>query len=294
MVGELFALGSAFTWALVSVLLRNLQSRTNALSLNAFRSLFAAVLAMVVVAATGRLEGMAAFSPQALVYLAASVLVGMGVGDTLYFYSLKLVGVARGLLLSNSYPILAAILAAAFLGEPLTLGFLLGTLLVVFGVILVLIPSRALLKQPEPILGRKEKLGIALALLAALFWAAATSLVKVGAQDVDGLSATTLRLAVGAMALMAVGGLSRSGLQIREYRGTHLLVTVAAGVVTVICSATFLLAVQLTGAAKTATLTSTAPLFGTPMSLLMGERLTWQTILGGIISVAGVWLVVAT
>jgi len=68
---------------------------------------------------------------------------------------------------------------------------------------------------------------------------------------------------------------------------------VAAGVITALCSVTFLLAIQFTGAAKTATLTSTAPLFGVPMSLLTGEKLTWQTVMGSIVSVAGIWMVVA-
>ncbi len=294
MIGELLALGSAFTWALVSVLLRVLQFRTNALSLNAFRSLVAAVLMVAAVVATGRASFVGDFSSLALAYLVTSVVIGMGIGDTLYFYSLRLVGIVRGLLLSNAYPIFAAILAAAFLGERVTLGLLTGTVLVVLGVVMVLIPSRALLRQQGAGPGKNEKLGVALALLAAFFWAGATIMVRVGVEQADGVAATAVRLVAGATVLLSASALGRSGLQWREYRGKQLLGTVAAGVVTALTSLTFLLAVQYTGAAKTATLTSTAPLFGAPMSLLMGEKLTWQMVLGTALSATGIWLVVST
>ncbi len=293
MIGELSGLLSAFTWALVSVLLRHLQDRTNALSLNALRGLFATLVALLAVAATGRLGDLSSFSTSAYFYLATSVIAGMGIGDTLYFYSLRHIGIVRGLLLSNSYPILTAIVAAALLGEPITAGLLAGTLLVVLGVILVLIPSRALKSASGQSPKKKEGLGIVLALMAAVCWATATSLAKIGVQEVDGLSATTVRLAVGTAFLLSAGKFSGSGLQLREYRGKHLALTILGGVVSAVCSLTFILAVQFSGAAKTATLTSTAPLFGVPMSLLMGEKLTWQILIGSMVSVLGIWLVIA-
>ncbi len=293
MIGDLFGLGSAFTWALVSVLLRALQSRTDALSLNAIRSLVAAVLALAAVVATGRAAALNDVPIPTIAFLVASVLAGMGIGDTLYFYSLRLVGVARGLLLSNAYPIYVAIIAALLLGERITVGLLAGTTLVMLGVGLVLIPSRALLVKPESGSGKNERLGVMLAVAAGFFWACATVLVKIGAQEVDGLVAATIRLIAATSALMLASRFSRSGLQLGEYRGKQLLGTAAAGVVGLVSSLTFLLAVQFTGAAKTATLTSTAPLFGVPMSLLLGEKLTWQTVLGSTVSVAGIWLVVA-
>ncbi|HEX2924112.1 MAG TPA: DMT family transporter [Chloroflexota bacterium] len=293
MFGELSALISAFTWALTSVLLRQLQFRTNALSLNALRNLIAAITALAAVAITGKMDCMDDFSPTSLAYLATSVLVGVGIGDTVYFRSLKLVGTAKALLLSNAYPLFTAMIAIVFLHEPLTLGLLLGTGLVIAGVIMVLIPGRALVDYKGSTGAKGERLGVLLALLAALCWATAISMVKVGAQEVDGLSATTVRLMVAAFALLTVGAVSPTGLQLGQYRGKHLAGTVAAGVITTICSGTFLLAVQFTGAAKAATLTSTAPLFGVPMSLLTGEKLTWQIVLGSIISVAGIWMVVA-
>jgi len=152
-------------------------------------------------------------------FLATSVLVGMGIGDTLYFRSLKLVGTVRGLLLSNAYPLFTAMIAVLILHEPLTVGLLLGTTFVITGVILVLTSGRALVKQQGPAIDKGERLGMVLALLAALCWAITNSMVKVGAQDVDGLSATAVRLVVAAGALLVVGRLSPSGFSIASIVG---------------------------------------------------------------------------
>lgn len=293
MTGELSALVSAFTWALVSVLLRKLQYRTSALPLNALRCVVAAVLAALAAIATGRLHEFETISTPALLYLSASVLVGMGLGDTLYFFSLKLLGVARAIPLSNAYPIFAAVMAAAFLGEPVTGRLVAGTILVVAGVILVMIPGRVLLEPPRPEQARDERLGVILVLMASVSWASATSLVKIGAQEVDGLTATALRLVVASAALLLAAAFGRPGFQFREYRGAQLAGVVGAGAGSAISAVTFLLAVQLIGAAKTATLTSTAPLFAVPLSVLTGERLTWQIVLGSLISVVGIWTVVS-
>jgi drug/metabolite transporter (DMT)-like permease len=292
MIGDLLGLASALTWALVSVLLRGLQSRTDALSLNALRSLVATLLALAAVVVTGRLGDLGDVPFPTVGLLVASVLVGMGIGDTIYFYSLRLVGVARGLLLSNAYPIYAAVMAAALLGERVGPGLVAGTLLVVFGVGLVLIPGRALHAKPGAVSVESERLGVMLALLAGFFWACATVLARAGVQEVDGLVAATIRLFAATVALLLASSFSRQGLQLKEYKGAHLAGTVAAGVAGLLSSVTFLLAAQLTGAAKTATLTSTAPLFGVPMSLMLGEKMTWQMALGCLASVAGIWLVV--
>lgn len=292
MIGELSALGSAFSWALVSVLLRNLQYRINTISLNAFRSVVAALITFVVVIATGKIEELGNIPPQVLICLTVSVLLGLGLGDTIYFYSIKMVGVARGLPLSNAYPIFAAIIAFIWHGEPITSGFMMGTLLVIAGVILVLMPSRALFNSKDE-RGRNEKLGIILGLTASFLWACGTNVLKLGAMEVDSLVANTVRLSFAAVALTAVGGISRAGLQLREYRGQQLLGIGATGLISALSALTFLIALQNIGAAKTATLSSTAPLFGVPLSLLAGEKLTWQIVLGSVISVIGIWLVVS-
>lgn len=254
MVGEMAALGSALAWALVSVLLRDLQIHLNAVSLNAFRCIFAALMATAAVVATGRTEALTQFSPHALAYLVVSVFFGVGIGDLCYFYGLKYLGVIRGLLLSNFYPIFTAVIAAAFLDEPVTPIQFVGTLLVILGVILVMLPGRVLRSATRPAGSENERLGLV-------------------------------------MVLLVVAAVVPPGLQVRAYHRRQVAGVILSGLFTAASSLLFLVAIQFTGAAKSATLISTSPLFGAPISALMGEKLTWQIVAGSLVSIAGIWLV---
>ena len=175
MIGELSALGSAFCWALVSILLRNLQYRINTISLNAFRSIVAAVITLIAVVVTGKTDALGNIPPLALLCLAVSVLLGLGLGDTLFFYSIKMIGVARSLPISNAYPIFAAIIASIINNEPITSRFVAGTLLVMVGVLLVLMPGRRCLAASRE--RGNEKLGILLA-KTSILWACGTNILK--------------------------------------------------------------------------------------------------------------------
>lgn len=291
MVGEMAALGSALAWALVSVLLRDLQIHLNAVSLNAFRCIFAALMATAAVVATGRTEALTQFSPHALTYLVVSVFFGVGIGDLCYFYGLKYLGVIRGLLLSNFYPIFTAVIAAAFLDEPVTPIQFVGTLLVILGVILVMLPGRVLRSATRPAGSENERLGLVMVLLASLCWAASTILLKIGLPGVDSVAATAVRLIAASPVLLVVAAVVPPGLQVRAYHRRQVAGVILSGLFTAASSLLFLVAIQFTGAAKSATLISTSPLFGAPISALMGEKLTWQIVAGSLVSIAGIWLV---
>ena len=57
-------------------------------------------------------------------------------------------------------------------------------------------------------------------------------------------------------------------------------------------SVLFIYAVETLGAAETAFLTTSAPLFALPMGVVfLGEHLTARILLGTLVTVAGIWLV---
>lgn len=294
MIGEFSALGSALLWAVTSVLLRGLQSHVNAVSLSGFRCLVGTVVAAAIMLAMGRADGIMEMSLPTTGWLLGSVLLGLGMGDTLFFYGIKLVGIARGLPATSLTPMYTALLAAAFLDEPLTLTLAMGIVLVVSGILLVMMPASPERVVPSATDRKARRLGLLLVTgLAPLCWAGASACLKFGMQEIDPVSATTVRLAVASVVLLGVGSMSRSGLQMREYRGRKLLGILAAGGISAVSAQMFLLAIQRAGVSRTAILTSTAPLFGVPIAMLMGERLTWRIALGTLISVSGVSLVVA-
>src|SRR6266542_2587130 len=68
-------------------------------------------------------------STSAFLLLAVSIVVASSLGDTVFFESSQRVGVAPALTISMTYPLMAAVFAAAFLGEPAPIHTALGSLL---------------------------------------------------------------------------------------------------------------------------------------------------------------------
>ncbi len=119
--------------------------------------------------------------------------------------------------------------------------------------------------------------------------------LRVAAEGVDPAMAQAVRLPVAAaltVALALRAGHSIAPLRYGRRSFVALLVTGIFG--TAAGSMLYVVAVQEAGAARTAVLSSTAPLFALPMAaLFLRERITARIIAGTAVSVSGIWLVVA-
>jgi len=292
-VGELSALGSAVLWAVTSLIYKTQAGRVSATALNALRCLIAAVFFALVVVVTGRTGSFAIVPTKTYGALTASVLVGIALGDTAYFRSMNLVGVSRALPISGSFPLFTLVFALLFLHEPLTMIAVIGACLVVGGVCLVAMPRGDTPTAKEPV-GANHRLGVAMAILAALCWAASASVLSWGMGDVDLLIANATRLTIASFILslsafrqgqgLGIPGLGRRGLG---------LVAIAAVFGSGFSGMLFLGGVQYAGAAVATTLSSTAPLFAAPLSrIFLGEQLTRQVALGTVLSFTGIVLIV--
>src|SRR4030095_834217 len=61
----------------------------------------------------------------------------IGIGDTVFFESTRAIGLSRAMTIATTYPVGAALLAAAFLDEPLTIPVIVGSFLTLGGVALI-------------------------------------------------------------------------------------------------------------------------------------------------------------
>src|SRR5579885_1532537 len=297
MVGETAALCSALLWAVSSILMGSLTGRMPAVVISALRALFGAafllaVAALLLVSGAARAPG-----PAAAASLAGSGVLGLGLGDTAYIRSLRHIGVSRAFPVSMAaYPLLTFVLAVALIGEEVTLPVAMGAALVIAGVILVVLGGRLPGSEGRPVRARREVwLGTALVLTAALLWAFASVWLRAAADGVQPAVAQAIRLPVAAVVTAGLARGAGHALWSPRYGWRGLMALLLTGVVgTGAGSMLFVLAVQRAGAAKTAVLSSTAPLFALPLAaLLLGERLTGRVVLGTVLSIAGVWLVVA-
>src|SRR5205823_5910263 len=129
-------LGSGtLNWAVTSLLARSLQPGLGSVVVNAARSTVGGALLLGWVAATVGVGAFAAASTSALALLALSIVTAIAIGDTVCFESMHLLGVGRAMTIAMTYPVGATALAAAFLGEPITLPIVAGALLTLGGIV---------------------------------------------------------------------------------------------------------------------------------------------------------------
>src|SRR6185295_4963003 len=281
--GVLCALGSALAWSVTSLLARSLMPHYGSVTINAIRSGAAGVLLVAVVVALDGPHTLFAMSRATFVQLAVSIVAAIGIGDTVFFESTRALGLSRALTIATTYPVGAALLAAAFLDEPLTVPIIVGSLLTLGGI--------ALIVSVRTHEGRPERLafGVCTALVASVAWAVSTVMMKLPLGEIDPLTAQAVRLPL-ASALMwltpwtwgAVGAMRKAG------RGPLVTIGVLS-VVTAASSVLFVASLKYAGVAVGSVLSSTAPVFALPLGVLfLGERIAALTVVGVLLTLAGI------
>ena len=282
-LGTLAALGAAVTWAATGLLVRSLVRELGSVAVNAVRSTVGGAILLVWVLVTAGAGAFAVASTRALVLLALSIVAAIAIGDTVFFESTRVLGLGRAMTISMTYPVGAAALAAAFLGEPITLPIAAGALLTLGGIVLIVAPWAE--RAPD----ERFAFGVATATLASLAWAVSVVLVKAPLREMDAVTAQAIRLPLAALVLWATpwaraaaGGLGRLG-------GAALTRLAALSVLTVLSSVLFVASVKYAGVAVAAVLSSTAPMFAIPLArVFFGERLSRPALLGAGVTVVGI------
>jgi DME family drug/metabolite transporter len=289
-MGELAALGTALLWTTTSTLVGTQTSRVPTAVISAVQLVTATLLLWMIAAVlvvTGK--AVAPTLPQGVV-LVASALIGPGLGDMLYFFSIRMIGVSRAFPISMAgSPLFTIALAAVFLGEAITLPIVAGAVLTIAGISLIAT------RRQESGSGKHMHMwrGIGIVLVAALLWATSTVTLRVAADGVSAPLASSIRIpAAAAFAFILARGTGRV-LRPGHYGARSIVTLAVAGVLGAgLGSMLYVLAVQHAGAARTAILSSTAPLFALPMAaLVLHEPITRRVVAGTLLSIAGIWLV---
>ena len=282
--GALCATGSALTWALINLLVRSLSPAFNSVALNALRSTVGSVLVVAWIAAVDGLGGLTDMSARAVWLLAISVVLAVGVGDTIFFESVKWLGLVRAMTMSMVYPLFAALLAALLLGEAPTLQVSVGGLLTLAGLILTV---RA--KGGEAPAHRRFRLGLAAAVVAALAWAVSVILLKPALEEVDAIRSQAIRLPLAAAMLWATPWAWSVRRPLREQGRLGLWRLFALGVFSAASSILFVAGVRHAGVAVATVLSSTAPIFALPLGFFfLGERVAPLAVAGIILTIIGI------
>lgn len=284
LLGGLAALASAFCWALSAIMFRQLgDAGLSATAMNWWKGLIALLVLSLFL-----LPDLPVFSfSENYLRLAASGLLGIFIGDTLYFMALVRLGPRVTLLLGMMIPVVTAIASVIVFSDQLPWQAWGGLALTVLGVTWVLWAGAEQGKGDA-----RWRSGLLYGALFVLANAGAIIMTKQGVSDMDAASATWIRTFWAVFALGLFGSFtSRLPGWTRPLRSQALRkrLIIAAIVGALLGTWLSVLALKLTLASVAAALNSTSPIFVLPLVwLIFRERIDFRAIGGAILAVLGI------
>jgi len=283
MLGETLAILTALMWAASTVLSAEALKRVDPVRSNAIKTFFSALIMLPIALAAGELSNLSHINLEALFLIVLAVLVGFGVGDTLLFKSIVLIGVSRAYTIAYTYPLFTMIIAVLFLKEPFLLKYLIGTVLTVLSVIMIS-------SEDNKNHGKVSLKGLMMALTAALCWAIGTILVALGLKGISVLLANTIRYPVLSFFLFLI---SRPRKKWRIAKKDLAFLSASGILGMVLGGITFLFSVQFIGASRATPLSASSPVWASIMSSIsLKERVTIRLLLSSIIVTIGIYFLI--
>jgi drug/metabolite transporter (DMT)-like permease len=288
-LGELAALSAAFLWALASAVYSKLGKTLSPLLLNLSKGIIAVFLLTITLLINA--APIPTIPMTSLIALSLSGVIGIGIGDTLYFETLRRLGVRLTLLLGVLTPSITAVLALLFLHESLSAWAWLGMLLTLAGIAWV-VQER---NNGGTKTGEQTLQGLMLGAIAVLIFAV-SALLSRGAlanTSVTPLWSALIRLGAGTLSLMIVVMFRPRALkQWKELgqKGVGLPLIGAAFLGTYLGIWLQQIGFKYAPAGIAQTMLATSPLFILGLARLAGQKVTVQSWVGSAIALAGVSL----
>lgn len=301
-VGMAAALGSAASWAAGSILFKRLGDKVSPFGL----TLSKGAVSVVLLGLALMVAGVGPMSSRALLLLAASGLLGIAVGDTLFFAALRDLGPITLVVFFMLGQIITALFGVAFNNEHPSLQGWAGILLTIIGIGIVLSPKLG----GETDETRTSVRGLVLGGLFMLCMAISTLIAKKAFDEEKVTEITGIKgawLAVAAViwpsfVRMAAGTCGMFGYGLAARKVGDWLVPFRDGrtfalLVVSVCVVTFggfwltLVALKLLPITTANTLSATEPIFVLPLAaIVLKQQVTFREVMGTALSVSGVIL----
>jgi drug/metabolite transporter (DMT)-like permease len=283
---------AAGLWAIASVVYGILGQQIPPLQLNLIKGIVAIALLLLTILITGDLQPH--LTPLPVCLLLLSGVIGIGLGDTAFLNAINSLGARRVLLLGTLAPPMTAIASTIFLQEQLHLRAWCGILLTILGVAWVVterVPNTS--NVPPTNLWR----GIGFGLLAAITNATGSILSRAALVDshIAPLWAALLRLSAAIVMIFILAWFPQRRDSPFSYPYWQSRRIIGASFFAAFCG-TYLgiwlqqTAFKFTAAGIASTLTQTSPLFVIPITICMGEKVSWRSLAGVIIAITGIGL----
>lgn len=288
--GEIAALSAACLWSIASVVYSKLGLSIPPLQLNLIKGIIAIGFFVFTILITGELFSAIATLPMCLLLL--SGVIGISLGDTLFFNAINSLGPRRTLLMQTLTSPMSAIFGLIFLQEKLNSLAWCGILVTIFGVTWVITERTT---DVINISTKEFRQGIFFGLFSSIAGATGAVLSRgaIGDTQISPLWAALLRLSAGTL-ILYIWSLSR---QQTNFRLSILQnPRIIGGTIFASFFGTFLgiwlqqTAFKFTSVGIASTLLQTSPIFVIPFAIWMGEKVSRRAISGVFISIAGIVL----
>jgi len=283
--GEICAILAALCWALGAALYKKAIQNMNSLRFNFVRSTSAALYAFLTLFILGKVDSLFNLGFDTVAVMGVSSILVLAAGDTLYFIGLRTIGVTKTVPISYSYSILVVLLSVTFLGEPITLPLILGTMAIILGIWLV---ANKALDQTQK--SASSLTGVIASLGTLLCWGFGVVLFKMILNNNDPyvLSAGRMLFLLPAVAILAAipyGGKSSC----EKWTKSKLALALISGLVALGFGDTLLyLGLDSTNLNIVAPLTSITPVFSAIIAILfIGEKASKKTIFAALLVTVG-------
>lgn len=283
-IGIIIAAMSAASWAIGTILFERIGSRIQASAITFFKSLFSLILMALLMS----VFGWEIPSGHNILLLALSGIVGISIGDTLFFRSLQFLGAKIQVLYFIMGQVVTILLSYLVLGEILTVAQYVGSLVILFGVLLVIVGKQD--DHPNKLRGVLE------GFLAMLCYSFSIIVIKQVVDEMSAVTVTFYRMLFSAVFVL-IGGLV--GGQLREW-GASFWKRDVAGLfllnVVIVTYGGFLLSVlalKYIDVAIASIIFTTEPIFTFVFVYLLNhEKPTRREVIGAVVALSGMLLMI--
>lgn len=287
-LGPLSAFGASATWAIGSSSYSKLSQRYSPFSINFTRALFALPLfVLIVFLFEGGLQSFHLIQIEHCIWFSLSMLSSYGMGDVLFLWSARSLGVPGALAIASCFPLWTVLAGYFFLNQALGWTQLLGIAVAVSGVSIVILNQPRKGSQKT----RFSWQGVLLATGTSVFWALnAYAVAKAGA-DLPMATANSLRMILALLFTFVFGRFfyKKSAVILPKadvFRFSWVFVVESFG-----GSCFYLYGLSHSPLALGSVLTSLAPVISVPVALALKlEKFSWIRTLGVCLVVLGITL----
>jgi drug/metabolite transporter (DMT)-like permease len=287
-VGEISALLTACCWSGSALAFSAATLRVGPIRLNVTRLIMAAVMLFVTVVLAGVDVHL---SSSQLRNLAISGIVGLVIGDTYLFKAYENIGARSGMLIMSVAPAISALLAYLLLGEVLGWMGVAGMAVTLFGIAIVVLERREVMKGTR----KTHLLGIVFGFIAAAGQGAALVLAKMAFNEgpVNGFVASLIRISSAIIVIFPLARLAgeySNSIAIYSKDRRALWLTFLGSFLGPFLGITLsLISVTYTTVGIAATLMATVPILMLPIvKYVLKEHVSWRAVAGAVVAVGGV------